>query len=70
MSVVFAQLILPTGKSAGPHAFVVQIRDPVDHMPLPGIEIGDCGDKIGLQGVDNGWIKFTDFYIPKSALLN
>ena len=48
MAVVFAQLILPSGKSAGPHAFLVQIRDRIDHLPLPGVEIGDCGEKIGF----------------------
>ena len=48
MSVVFAKLILPNGKNAGPHAFVVQIRDTIDHLPLPGVEIGDCGEKIGF----------------------
>jgi acyl-CoA oxidase len=49
---------------------VIQVRDSLNHFPLPGIDIGDCGDKIGIQGVDNGWMTFNNFYIPKSALLN
>lgn len=45
---VFANLLLPTGKNAGPHAFLIWIRDPIDHNALPGVEIGDCGDKMGF----------------------
>ena len=56
--------------SHGPHAFVVEIRDRLDHQPLPGIDIGDCGDKIGFQHIDNGWISFNHFRAPKAALLN
>lgn len=41
-----------------------------NHMPLPGIEMGDCGEKIGFQAVDNGYIKFNHFRCPKSSLLN
>ncbi len=28
------------------------------------------GPKIGLDGVDNGFMMFDQFYVPKSALLN
>ena len=70
MAVVFAQLHLPSGKNAGPHAFLVQIRDEKTHETFSGVDIGDCGDKIGIQGVDNGWMTFNQFWIPKSALLN
>jgi acyl-CoA oxidase len=37
---------------------------------MPGIEIGDCGDKVGLHGVDNGFIKFNNVRIPRENLLN
>jgi len=47
MGVMWAQLIIE-GKSYGVHAFVFQIWDMDTHMPLAGIEIGDCGEKIGL----------------------
>lgn len=46
------------------------MRDTVNHKPLPGITIGDCGDKIGLNGVDNGWCLFNDFRVPKDGLLD
>ena len=42
--VVWAQLIT-NGQSYGPHAFIVPLRDRKNHMPLPGITIGDCGKK-------------------------
>jgi len=39
-------------------------------MPFPGIILGDCGKKIGFQGVDNGFIIFNHFRIPRENLLN
>jgi acyl-CoA oxidase len=58
MSVVFAQLIVED-KNHGPHAFLVPLRDRQHHLPLPGIILGDCGKKIGKEGVDNGFIIFN-----------
>ena len=49
---------------------MIQIRDRKTHTPFPGIEIGDCGYKKGLNGVDNGWIKFEHYHISREALLN
>lgn len=68
-AVVFAQLVV-NGVRHGVHGFVFQIRNPETHEPLPGLTIGDCGDKIGLQGVDNGWMIFDNFRVEKKALLN
>jgi acyl-CoA oxidase len=42
-AIVQAQLVLPTGKVMGPHLFLVQLRNEVDHQPLPGIVVGDIG---------------------------
>lgn len=67
--VMFAQLIT-LGENKGVHAFVFPIRDRSNHLPLPGIEIGDCGEKKGAHGIDNGWIKFKKFRVPSEALLN
>jgi len=66
---IFAQLYVG-GKCHGPHAFLVQIRNKDTHMPMPGVTLGDCGKKEGLDGIDNGFIVFNNFRIPRENLLN
>lgn len=68
-SAIFAQLYVD-GKCYGPHAFVLPIRDKETHMPLPGITLGDCGKKEGLDGIDNGFMIFNNFRIPRANMLN
>ncbi|KAI9998514.1 hypothetical protein PInf_002905 [Phytophthora infestans] len=46
------------GQTATHTSFIVPLRDVETHRPLPGVRIGDMGSKMGLQGVDNGWIQF------------
>jgi hypothetical protein len=53
----------------GIHIFLVPLRDAATHTLLSGVEIGDLGDKIGRQGVDNGWIRFTNVRIPRDYML-
>ncbi|HEX4225637.1 MAG TPA: acyl-CoA dehydrogenase [Pseudonocardiaceae bacterium] len=67
-AVVFAQLIVG-GNGRGVHAFVVPIRD-ADGKPAPGVSIGDCGVKGGLNGVDNGRLSFDGVRVPRTALLD
>ncbi|WP_150462650.1 acyl-CoA dehydrogenase family protein [Nesterenkonia ebinurensis] len=67
-AVVFAQLITK-GVNHGVHCFYMEIRDP-DGNPLPGITIEDDGHKGGLNGVDNGRIRFQEVRIPRTNLLN
>ena len=69
MTTVFANLIV-NGKNEGVHAFVIRVRDSRNHKPLPGMTIGDCGEKFALHGVDNGWIRFNHVRIPYDALLD
>ncbi|CAI2360392.1 unnamed protein product [Moneuplotes crassus] len=72
-AVIFAQLYVnENGEKVrkGVHAFVLPIRDRITHTPFPGIEIADCGHKKGLNGIDNGWIKFEDYRISRESLLN
>ena len=45
------------GRDYGPHAFVLPIRDMQTHAPLPGIDVGDIGPKVGYNGVDNGYVR-------------
>ncbi len=68
VAAVFAQLDVG-GEARGVHAFVVPIRD-ADGNVLPGVEIEDCGDKMGLQGIDNGRLRFNAVRIPREALLD
>ena len=68
MAVVFAQLVTG-GASHGVHALLVPIRDDAGDA-LPGITIGDCGVKAGLNGVDNGRLTFDQVRVPREALLN
>jgi acyl-CoA oxidase len=67
-AIVFAQTII-NGKNEGINTFLVQIRD--DKMkPMPGVFIEDMGVKIGLNGVDNGRLIFTNVKIKRDQMLN
>jgi acyl-CoA oxidase len=67
VAVVFAQLEV-AGEGHGVHAFVVPIRD--DGRLRPGVRIEDDGQKMGLNGVDNGRIWFDGVRIPRDNLLD
>ncbi len=75
---VFARLLLPTGKTEnnatvykdyGVHIFLVQLRDLSNHQPMPGVQLGDIGAKMGRNGIDNGWIVFNHVKIPRDQML-
>lgn len=71
---VFARLKLPSSGALdtdmGVHAFIVPLRSMQSHSLLPGVEIRDCGYKVGLNGVDNGALRFHNVRIPRDNLLN
>ncbi|MFJ5875171.1 acyl-CoA dehydrogenase [Streptomyces sp. S1] len=67
LAVVFAQLEVG-GASEGVHAFLVPVR--VGGEVAPGVHIEDDGRKMGLNGVDNGRIRFDGVRVPREALLN
>ncbi|XP_046389777.1 peroxisomal acyl-coenzyme A oxidase 3-like [Ischnura elegans] len=73
-AIVFAQLVTGQGnvnqESHGLHAFVVPIRNPSTLLPYPGLIVGDMGEKNGLNGVDNGFVMFQNYRIPRENLLN
>jgi acyl-CoA oxidase len=68
LAVVFAQLEVD-GRGHGVHAFLVPLRDEEGAL-LPGIEVEDCGEKVGLNGVDNGRIAFHQVRVERNALLD
>lgn len=68
LATVFAQLTI-NGASYGVHAFLVPIRT-AGGAPMPGVRIEDNGDKLGLNGVDNGRLWFDQVRVPRTALLN
>lgn len=69
-AIVFAQLCTPDGQSHGIHQFLVPIRNPRTLRPFPGLLIGDIGGKIGLNGLDNGFMQFKEYRIPRNSLMN
>ncbi|KAG7391742.1 acyl-Coenzyme A oxidase [Phytophthora pseudosyringae] len=70
-TVCFARLVLPSdgGADHGVQSFIVPLRDTETHKSLPGVRIGDMGSKMGLDGVDNGWIQFDHVRIPRANML-
>jgi acyl-CoA oxidase len=68
MATVFAKLIIGE-TDYGVNAFLVPLRD-TNNKTLQGVTIGDCGLKMGLNGVDNGTISFENVTIPKENMLD
>lgn len=68
IATVFARLVAG-GTDHGVHAFLVPIRDRAGET-APGVSIEDCGAKAGLNGVDNGRIRFDGARVPRDALLD
>ena len=68
LAAVFAQLNVG-GECHGVHVFVVPIRDGDGHV-CPGVRVEDCGEKMGLNGVDNGRLWFDQVRVEREALLN
>ncbi len=68
LAVVFAQLETQL-ENYGVHAFVVPIRS-AEGEAMPGVGIGDSGQKLGLNGVDNGRLWFDQVRIPRENLLD
>lgn len=68
LATVFAALEVG-GVEHGIHAFLVPIRDEAGNL-LPGVRAGDCGHKMGLNGVDNGRLWFDHVRIPRESMLD
>lgn len=55
--------------SLGVFPIIVPIRDN-NHKPLPGINCGDIGPKVGYITKDNGYLSFDNIRVPRNNLLN
>lgn len=62
--------LITRGRDYGPHPFVVQIRNLETHKPLAGITVGDIGPKFGYDSMDNGFLRFENYRIPRDQLLS
>ena len=66
---VYAQLIHNSTKR-GVYCFVVQIRDSTSGRVVPGMTIGDMGEKMGRQGLDNGFIRFDRMVVARECMMS
>ncbi|GAB2274191.1 acyl-coenzyme A oxidase [Dionaea muscipula] len=70
-AIIFARLITD-GQDHGINGFIVQLRSLDDHLPLPGITVGDIGMKFGngaYNTMDNGVLRFDHVRIPRDQML-
>eukprot|EP01137_Pigoraptor_chileana_P005693 Opistho-2@49095 len=68
-AIVMANLIIG-GNDLGLHPFLVPVRDMDEHRPFAGVLVGDIGRKLGQNGLDNGFVAFNQYRIPREMLLN
>lgn len=68
MATVFAKLVIDC-KDYGINTFIVPLRDENGKV-LQGVTIEDCGEKMGLNGVDNGIISFSNVVVPYENMLD
>ena len=57
------------GKNEGVNSFIVPIRD-AQLKSCPGVTIEDMGFKMGLNGIDNGKLRFNQVRVPRTNMLN
>lgn len=67
-AVVFAKVIVGEN-NFGVLPFMVPIRSREDHLPFPGVKVGDIGPKLGYESLDNGYLAFNNYVLPSDSLL-
>ncbi|EDW91247.1 probable peroxisomal acyl-coenzyme A oxidase 1 [Drosophila yakuba] len=53
----------------GVQMFIVPLRDSETHMPLPGVDIGEVGKKLGMASVNQGFLGLDHVRIPRTNML-
>ncbi|XP_061392964.1 probable peroxisomal acyl-coenzyme A oxidase 1 [Musca vetustissima] len=66
---IFVAQLYIDGESKGLGMFVVQIRDEETHAPLRGVHVGEIGKKMGLNGVNNGFLGLKNYRVPRLNML-
>ncbi|CAI5446335.1 unnamed protein product [Caenorhabditis angaria] len=66
--ILVANLIIDN-KNYGPHPFFMPIRNTQTYLPIPGVRVGDIGTKMGINCVDNGFLGFDNYRIPRRNML-
>uniref|UniRef100_A0A1B0BSF1 Acyl-CoA oxidase C-alpha1 domain-containing protein n=1 Tax=Glossina palpalis gambiensis TaxID=67801 RepID=A0A1B0BSF1_9MUSC len=67
-AVIVAQLYtLRKFRSLAP--FIVQISDKVTHMPVPGVDIGEIGPKLGMKSGNNGYLGLKNVRVPLNHMV-
>ena len=49
---------------------MVPVRSRENHQAFPGVHVGDVGAKLGYNLTDNGFLKFDNYRVPRTALLS
>lgn len=49
---------------------MIPLRSRVDHKVYPGVTVGDIGNKMGYNSVDNGYLSFHHYRVPRLSLLS
>ena len=49
---------------------IITFRDTRTHLPLPGVQAGDLGIKVGWNFIDHGWLILNNVRVPRSSLLD
>ena len=67
-TIVVAQLYIDN-QPKGVQLFVLQVREEGTHKPLAGIDIGEIGKKMGMYGVNNGFLGLNNVRVPRTNML-
>lgn len=73
-AVILADVIMPSGENVGPHLFYTRIQNrdaqTGQMTALRGVKVTSLPEKTALKGLDNAYIQFNQFEVPRDALLS